>query len=140
VAAPTTTVPLYVALRSYMNPDGPTQTALMNYASSVTLTAQLNGAQTVIVPINTTGFAVALATLFPNMTLPLFVAIMDVTVPGVGGLFYTHSGASSSEKQTIGQNGFVAWMPDGATPLNTLYFDNPSTTSELVLAIAVASN
>jgi hypothetical protein len=140
MVAPTTTVPLYVALRSFMNPDGPTQTTLLNYATSDSLTAQLSGAQTVIVPVSTTGQAVALASLFPNLTLPLFVAIADITVPGVGGLFYTHSGAASSEKQTIGPSGFLAWMPDGATTLNTLYFDNPSSTSELVLAIAVASN
>lgn len=123
-----------------MNPDGPTQTTLMNYSNADGETANLNAATNIVVPVSTVGQAVALSTLFPNMTLPLFIAIQDITVPGVGGLFYFSSGASSSQKQVLGLNGFVAWVPDGATPLNTIYFDNPSSTSELVLAISVASN
>jgi hypothetical protein len=140
MAAPVTAVPLYISLTSYLNPDGPSQTILSNFSNADGQTANLEAAQPVVVPVSTTGYAVALATLFPSMTLPLFIAIQDVTVPGVGGLFYTHSGAASSEKQTLGPNGMLAWTPDGATPLNTIYFDNISSTSELVLAIAVASN
>lgn len=140
MTAPTTSLPLYISLRSFMNPDGSSQTTLSNFTNPDGQTAQLNGAQNVTVPITTTGFAVPLATLFPNMTLPLFIAIQDITVPGVGGLFYFSSGATSGQKQVLGPSGVLAWVPDGATPLNTIYFDNPSTVSELVLAISVASN
>lgn len=140
MVAPTNAVPLYIALRSYLNTDPASQTILMQWASSDGLTAQLSGAQNVIVPINTTGQVITLATLFPNLTLPLFIAIADITVPGVGGLFYTTSGGASGTKQTLMPSGFLAWTPNGASALNPIYVDNISSTSELILAIAVASN
>lgn len=129
---------LLISLRSYMNPQGPTQQTLLNFTTPDQLTANAGSTQQIIIPPATTNYAVNLATLFPAFLLPLFWAIFDITNPGIGFSFSSNSGGANP--QTVGANGWLAWMGDGATAPSTIYVTNASPTSELVLAITAASN
>ena len=125
-----------VSLRSYLNPVGATQTALLNYSSPDAFTAAAGASLLVKVPALTNNFLVDLAALFAAYTGPIFVALYDSTSPGVG---YSWSTVSAGQKQTVGPGKWLAWMADGATALVPLYIDNTST-NILCLSISIMSN
>jgi len=129
---------LYIAVRSFLNPTGPTQEVLLQYETADSQTANTAVRTTIVVPASTTGYQVNIPTLFPNAVLPLFVWLTDLTNPGLGFYFYSVSG--DTNKQKIAANGFVCWTGDGATAPAAVYVDNTSATSALVLEVGLASN
>lgn len=132
---------LVLSMRSYWNPQGPTQRTLLNYSSADALTAQGANATNVNVPINTVGFKIDFSQLFPALVLPLFVYVTEVTEPaGIGFLYYFTTGASSGAKQAVGPDGFFSWIGNGTTAPNPIYIDNPSLTTVLDLEVGIASN
>ena len=140
VALPATASQMIASLRAYINPQGPAQTPLCNYTSADSQTANVFASTPVTVAANTVGFQINFATLFPACLLPLFVAIMDITNPGVGYLWYGNTGASAAQKFGVGANGFgPCFIGDGATAPNPIYIDNP-TNNALLLQVSIASN
>jgi hypothetical protein len=135
----TTDSQAFISLRSFLNPQGPTQQTILNYQSEDSLTAAA-GAQTIItVAPTTTGHLIDFAVLFPALTAGVFISIADITNPGLGFKFYFTSGAAAGAKQTVGENSWFAFVSDGAAAPNPVYIDNASTDT-LVLAIGLMSN
>ncbi len=126
-----------ISLRSYLNPQGPTQQTILNFTSADGVTAAAGDVLTLSVPANTTGYEINLPVLFSAFTAPIFVSIADITNPGLGFLWYTTSGAGSGTKQSVGANNWLAWMANGSTALVPIYVDNTSSTSQLVLSVGV---
>lgn len=143
VALPTVATQFILTLRSYLNPQGPTQTTLLNFDVPDSTTANASGSQPIIVPANTVGQAINFASMFPSLLLPLFVFIADITTPATapGFNWYTHAAAGAGEKQPVGPNGFMCWggATAAATGANPIYIDNP-TNNELVLQVGCVSN
>lgn len=136
----TTAQQLYISLRNYWGPTGPSQRTGLNYTSADSLTAQAQAAQTIQVPAATTAQQINFATLFPAMVLPLYVYVTETTTPTpLGFKYYFHTGSTSLEKQSVGPNGAVSWIGDGATAPNPIYIDNPGATA-IVLEVGMASN
>src|ERR1051326_8309264 len=125
-----------ISLRSYLNAQGPTQQTILNFTSANSFTAAAGNVLTVTVTAGTSDFTLDLPTLFAAFTAPLLVSIADITNPGLG---FTWSTVSAGDKQTVGENCFLAWIADGATALEPLFIDNPSA-SDLILSVGVMSN
>lgn len=125
-----------ISLRSYLNPQGATQQSLLNYATPDAFTAASGASLLIQVPALTTDYEVDLAALFAAYTAPLFVYLYDATTPGIG---FRWSTVLAGQKQTVGPGKWLAWMADGATALESLFVDNPST-NILCLSVGVMSN
>lgn len=123
-----------ISLRSYMTPQGPTQTTLVNTTTPDSFTADAADTITRSIAASATNQSFNLATLFPACTAPVFVCIADVSSPGVGFAITTVSG---SGKMGIMASYWMAYMANGTTALPTVYIDNPSSTQSLILQISV---
>lgn len=133
-----TTVQAYIAVRAYLNPQGPSQQNVGNpYNTSNSFTAQSGCTLPVItVPAMTLNQLIDLPTLLASYTKPLYVVLQDVTSPGVG---FQWGLDGSSTPQTVGPSGVFAWTPDGVTALGSIYVSNP-TTSDVQIQIGAMSN
>jgi hypothetical protein len=125
-----------ISLRSYFNPLGPTQQSLLNSSTPDAFTADVAEVHTVTVAASTSNASFALATLFPAITAPVFLYVVDVSNPGIGFKITTSSGTG---KMGVAPNFWFAYMADGATALPTIYIDNPSSTQTLYLSIGALS-
>lgn len=136
-----TSAQLVLAMRSYWGPTGPTQRTMLNYSTGDALTANGANSANVTLTASQVGKLIDFTALFPALVLPLFVYVVDVTSPtGIGFKYYFTNGAAGADKQTVGASGFFAWTSDGATAPSHIYIDNPSSTTQLVLEVGIASN
>lgn len=120
-----------INIAAFFNSQGPFQQQVLNWASPDSLKAAAPGQVIVEVPALAVDYQVNLAALFPNFSAPIFVSLADITFPGVG---FSWSTVALGAKQTVGPNRFIAWMPDGATALQSLYINNP-TNNLLILQV-----
>ena len=125
-----------ISLRAYMNPQGPTQQALINSETPDAFTAATSAALTLTVATSTTT-AFNLATLFAAYTAPVFVSITDISSPGLGFTITTSDDASGN--MGVAPNFWFAWMADGSTALPTVHITNPSSTQKLYVQVGVMS-
>jgi hypothetical protein len=125
----------YVSLQTYLGAPDYSHQTLIDYVSPTTFTAAAADSLTVTVPPSTTDQTANLATLFPGLQAALFVAIIDITVPGQTFSVTTVSGGG---RVAVAGSSWFAYMPN-TTTLPTLYLTNPNTTTA-DLKILVLSN
>jgi len=123
-----------ISLRSYMQPQGPTQQAILNFTTADSFSAAASAVLTETIAVSTTS-SFDLATLFAAYTAPVFVSITDISNPGLG--FTINISDDSSGTIGVGPNMWLAWMADGTTTLPTVYITNGSSTQELVISLGI---
>jgi hypothetical protein len=131
--------PAFIYLTAYLGPGDASKQLAIQYQSPSSLTG---GVLTTIpqqVAAGATLVAFNLATLFDAPPVnPLFIAIADITNPGVG---FNISTVSGSGKISIGANGvYTIINPSSVLALPTVYIDNASSVSVLNLAFSLIGN
>lgn len=124
-----------ISLRSYMNPTGPTQQAILNWSTPDSFTADAPFVLPLTVASSTTT-TFNLATLLAACTAPVFVSVTDVSNPGIA---FTLTIGASGATIGVGANSWIAWTADGTTVLPSIMVTNPSSTQELVISVGVLS-
>jgi hypothetical protein len=125
-----------ISLRAYMGPNGPTQDAILNATTPDSFTALAPGSLTITVPPSTSNQAFALATLLAAYTAPVFVGVSEQTALG----FKITTASNASGKMGVAPGFWWSYMADGATALPTIYIDNSSSTTTLVLNVGVMTS
>ena len=108
---------------------------LMNYCEPGTTQSLFGNSNTVFVPANTTGQAINLATMFPNINSALLWGIQDISNPGQ---LVSIGMAANGSRYTLAPGGFQVTRVSGSAP--TLYVDNPSTNNYAILKVFCLAN
>lgn len=128
----------YISLQAYLGAPDYSHETVIDFNSASTfpnLTAAVMEAYDYLLVNGASYTAVNLATQFPAISNAVFIAVMDVTVPGQT---FGISTASASGLVTIAPSCWWSFMPNGGA-LPTIYLTNTNATSGLI-RIAALSN